>query len=60
MSDKPNAKLLSDLDRVIASHNGDAALEFTKKNWADLIRLYSNRQPAPMPPLLGTIEIPKS
>jgi len=42
----PNAKLEADLDKVIASHNGDAALEFTKKNWQDLIILYSNRQPA--------------
>ena len=46
--DNPNAKLEADLDRVIASHNGDAALEFTKKNWQDLIILYSNRQPAPV------------
>ena len=44
----PNAKLEADLDKVIASHNGDSAAAFTKEHWHDLIILYSNRQPAPV------------
>jgi hypothetical protein len=47
MGDNSNTKAEADIMRQ-ADNRG---LDFTREHWADLIKLYSNRQSPPTPPL---------